>query len=80
MQAREAGKKVVTADFQVIHHHSLGLISEVEGWIEAHMKLAEKWEHMIVGPEGGEIDWKHAGQAGRGRARGGPGLRERRAR
>ncbi len=58
MQAREAGKKVVTADFQVIHHHSLGLISEVEGWIEAHMKLADKWEHMIVGPEGGEIDWK----------------------
>ena len=58
MQARAAGKKVITADFRVIHHHSLELISEVEGWIEAHMRLAEKWQDQILRPQGGEIDWK----------------------
>ena len=30
MQARAAGKKVVTADLRVIHHHSLVLISSVD--------------------------------------------------
>ncbi len=47
MQAREAGKKVVTAPLQVAHHHSLNLLSEPEGWIAAHMKLTEKWAHRI---------------------------------
>jgi hypothetical protein len=59
MQAHAAGRKVVTADFRVIHHHSLDLISEVEGWIEAHMRLAKKWEEQILQPQGGEIDWEH---------------------
>jgi GT2 family glycosyltransferase len=36
MQARAAGKKVVTADFRAIHHHSLKLVSDPEGWIQTH--------------------------------------------
>ena len=47
MQARAAGNKVVTADFRVIHHHSLELISDPEAWTAAHMRLAEKWaDHL----------------------------------
>jgi hypothetical protein len=58
LQVREAGKKIVTADFQVIHHHSLDLISNVDTWVEAHMRVAEKWDGRAghVGVEGG--DWK----------------------
>ena len=55
MQARAAGRKVVTASMRVVHHHSLNLISEAEGWIEAHMKLTEKWhENLPVISE----DWR----------------------
>jgi hypothetical protein len=59
LQARAAGKKVVTADLRVVHHHSLDLIGDVEAWIAAHMRVAEKWEGRMpgVGVEGG--DWKH---------------------
>ncbi len=49
MQARAAGKKVVVADLKVIHHHSLEVISDESGWIQAHMALTEKWhDHLPV--------------------------------
>lgn len=47
MQARAAGKKVVVADLKVIHHHSLKVISDEEGWIQAHMTLTEKWHDYL---------------------------------
>jgi len=58
LTVREAGRKVVTADLQVIHHHSLELISNPDQWIDAHMRIADKWEGRMpgVGVEGG--DWK----------------------
>jgi hypothetical protein len=58
MQARTAGKKVVTTDFRVVHHHSLRLITDVESWIQAHMRLAEKWDEHL--PRNGTAldDWK----------------------
>src|SRR3954462_10926823 len=58
LQVRAAGKKVVTEDFKVIHHHSLDLISEPESWIQAHMRVAEKWDGRMpeVGVAGG--GWK----------------------
>lgn len=59
LQVREAGKKVVTADFRVIHNHSLELANDPEGWIDAHMRVAEKWEGRMpgIGTAGG--DWKY---------------------
>ncbi|HET6830902.1 MAG TPA: glycosyltransferase [Solirubrobacterales bacterium] len=55
MQARAAGKKVVTADLRVIHHHSLVLITGVDSWMEAHIKLSEKWhDHLPVT----SLDWR----------------------
>src|SRR5215208_795819 len=60
LQAREKGKKVVTADLKVIHHHDLKLIRDVGNWIEAHVKVAEKWDGRmpLVGKEGDPEDWK----------------------
>ena len=58
LQAREAGRKVVTADFRVVHHHSMRLIGNVPSWIEAHIKIAEKWEGRIPGVGAGAGDWK----------------------
>jgi hypothetical protein len=58
LQAREAGRKVVTADFRVIHHHSMKLIGNVPSWIDAHMKIAEKWDGRIRGVGAGAGDWK----------------------
>jgi hypothetical protein len=59
LQVREAGRKVVTADFKAIHHHSLELIQDLEAWIAAHMLVAEKWDGRMphVGQAGG--DWKY---------------------
>jgi Glycosyltransferase like family len=58
LQVREARKKVVTADFKAIHHHSLNLVSNPDTWVEAHMRIAEKWDGRMpnVGAAGG--DWK----------------------
>jgi hypothetical protein len=47
MQARAAGKKVATAPFRVIHHRSLELISDPEVWIQAYMRLGEKWREYL---------------------------------
>jgi hypothetical protein len=58
LQAREAGRKVAIEDMRVVHHHDLELISDVESWVEAHMRLAEKWAGRM--PEVGFAagDWK----------------------
>jgi hypothetical protein len=58
LQAREQGRKVVTADFKAIHHHSLDLVGDPEGWVQAHIRVAEKWDGRMpnVGSAGG--DWK----------------------
>ena len=47
MQARAAGKKVVTADFHVIHHHSLELINDAEAWTQSYIRLVEKWNGRL---------------------------------
>jgi Glycosyltransferase like family len=57
MQARVAGMKIVTADIRTIHHHSLELISDVEAWIDAHMRLAEKWGARFGDDGAGSDDW-----------------------
>jgi GT2 family glycosyltransferase len=46
-QAREAGKKVVTADFKMIHHHALELVNDPDAWVESYIRLAEKWEGRL---------------------------------
>jgi hypothetical protein len=58
LQVRAAGRKVVTEDFQVVHHHSLELVSDPETWIEAHMRVAEKWDGRMPNVGAAAGDWK----------------------
>jgi hypothetical protein len=63
LQVREAGRKVITADLKVIHHHSLELVSHPEVWAQAHVAIAEKWEGRMPGigrPNLAidDLDWK----------------------
>jgi hypothetical protein len=43
-QVRAAGRKVVAADLRTAHDHGLDLVTETEPWVEAHMRVAEKWD------------------------------------
>jgi GT2 family glycosyltransferase len=60
LQARSAGRKVVTADLEVAHHHSLDLVTENEPWIAAHIRTAEKWEGRMPHVDAHEnaLEWK----------------------
>jgi Glycosyltransferase like family len=49
LQVREAGRKVVTADFRAIHTHSLSPFSDPESWVQAHIAVAEKWDGRMPG-------------------------------
>ena len=49
LQAREAGRKVVTADFRAIHHRPLEMVPDPERWIAAHVAVAEKWDGRMPG-------------------------------
>jgi glycosyl transferase family 2 len=54
LQVREAGRKVVTADFRAIHHRQLEMVPDPEQWIDAHIKVADKWDgRMGVGAGAG---------------------------
>lgn len=58
LQVRAEGRKVITEDLRVFHHHSVALVDDFEPYVEAHMKLAEKWDGKM--PHVGEApgDWK----------------------
>ncbi len=58
LQARAAGKKVVTADLKVVHHHSLELVADPERWVESHIALAEKWDGMLEEASDSDADWQ----------------------
>jgi len=55
LQVREAGRKVVTADFRAIHHRPLEMIPDPEPWVAAHIAVAEKWDGRMprIGTEPG---------------------------
>jgi len=57
-QVRAAGKKVMTEHIPMIHHHSLELIGDVDGWIAAHMRVAEKWDGKLSPAQTISGDWK----------------------
>ena len=58
LQVRAAGRKVVTADFKVIHNHSLELASDLEHWSQAHVAVSEKWDGKLPGVGSGGGTWK----------------------
>jgi Glycosyltransferase like family len=58
LQVHATNRKVVTADLNVAHHHSLALVTDPEPWMAAHMRAAEKWEGRLPHTGGAEVDWK----------------------
>jgi hypothetical protein len=58
LQVREAGRKVVTADFRAVHNHSLEPFSDPETWIQAHMTIAEKWHGRMPGVGEAAGSWR----------------------
>ena len=69
LQVREAGRKVVTADFRAIHHRADRDAPDPEEWIEAHISVAEKWDGRMPRGRHGAGDLARARAAGGGRAR-----------
>jgi Glycosyltransferase like family len=57
LQVRAAGRKVITADFRAIHHRPLDMLPDAEEWIDAHMRVADKWDGAM-GIGGGVRSWK----------------------
>ena len=54
LQVRDAGRKVMTADFRAIHHRQLEMVPDPEQWIDAHIKVADKWDgRMGIGTGSG---------------------------
>lgn len=54
LQVRQAGRKVMTADFRAIHHRQLDMVPDPEQWIDAHIRLADKWDgEMGIGSGAG---------------------------
>ena len=68
LQARAAGRKVVTAEFRAVHNHSLDLVSDPQGWVEAHVRMQEKWEGKIPGATPVDADWPAAARRARAEA------------
>ncbi len=58
LQARAAGRRVRVIDLRVVHHRSIELISDLAVWVEAHIRVAEKWESALGPATEDEAGWK----------------------
>jgi hypothetical protein len=58
LQARAAGRKIMTADIRVIEHRALELVSDLELWEQAHIQVARKWEGRMPSGPPPTADWK----------------------
>jgi hypothetical protein len=58
LRVREAGRKLAVADFEVAHHRSLELVSDLAVWVEAHIQIAEQWDPVLAEAPAGEAGWK----------------------
>lgn len=58
LEVRAAGRKVMTEDLRVVHHHSLELVDDPQPYVEAHMKIAEKWDSRMSNVGSVSEDWK----------------------
>jgi Glycosyltransferase like family len=54
-QVRAAGRKVIVANLDVVHHHALELVHDAETWMEAHVQVAGKWDD---GAEADDKAWR----------------------
>lgn len=57
LQLRAAGQRLLVADLAVVHHRPIELVNDLPVWVEAHVQLAQKWEHVLR-PPADELGWK----------------------
>jgi len=57
-QAKAAGKKVMTANVRLAHHHSLDLVTQIEIWVGAHMRAADAWAEHLTEEDPSDAAWK----------------------
>ena len=72
LQVREAGRKVVTADLHALHHRGIEMLPDLESWIDAHIRVAEKWDGRMPGVGSAPGSWEeraHRAEAERDAAR-----------
>jgi hypothetical protein len=62
-QARAAGRKAVTADLRVAHHHSPDLVTDIEIWVAAQMRAAELWDSGPTPTPESDAGWKPRARA-----------------
>ena len=67
-QAREAERKVITADLAAAHYHPLGVVDEPETWMEAHLRFAEKWDGRMGPAPTTDRDWRARARQAAGKA------------
>ena len=65
----------MTADFRAVHHHALEPFSDPEPWIQAHMRVAEKWEGRLPAVGSGAGTWEERALRAEAGARRGEGPR-----
>jgi hypothetical protein len=58
LQVRAAGRKVLTTDVRAIHHRPIEMVPDPDGWVEAHMLVADKWEGRHPGVEPWPGSWE----------------------
>jgi hypothetical protein len=58
VQVREAGYKVLVANFRLTQHRALEMLEDDRLWVEAHIRLGEKWDGRMPGVPEPELDWK----------------------
>jgi Glycosyltransferase like family len=59
LQVRAAGRKAVVADLRATHHRSIELVRDLDVFVEAHVDVADKWDHVLYGPmPDDEASWK----------------------
>jgi hypothetical protein len=60
-QARAAGRKVMTVELNIAHHHSLDLVKDSSTCVDSHMRAAERWG-LGDEPEMSDETWKRRAQ------------------
>lgn len=58
LQARAAGKKILTADLKVVHHHSLELVADPDRWVESYIAVADKWNGTLEQEPPTDDEWR----------------------
>ena len=49
LQVRSQGARAIVADLEVVHHRPLELVRDRELWVDAHIRMAEKWDGRMPG-------------------------------